>query len=366
MRNEIHEQPEALASTLGQYVQANAFRLDTCELIFGWLKNIHSKIVIAASGSSRHAGLVAQLLLKDLSGLSVDVEYASEYSSQRLEGGSDAQGVIVISQSGETADTLAALRKAKSAGLETLALTNVVHSTMAREASASFPIMAGAERAVPATKSFTAQLLNLYLLSLMSAAVHGRLDPAQLKIRLAEVEALPAHIATQLELWEETARRIVDGNRRAGNFIFLGRGIHYPIALEGALKLKESAYIHAQGYPSGELKHGPNALVTRGTPLIMIATVYADDPDSWLRYEKVIRLMREMRTQGADIIAIANRGDSMVAELATHVIFVEETREVLMTICEVIPLQMFAYWFARTNGVDADHPRNLTKAVLAE
>jgi len=365
MLREIYEQPATLAATLNRYVEADAFRPDACASIFQWLKQIQTEIVIAASGSSRHAGLVAELLIEDLSGISVDVEYASEYSYQP-EGSIKMAAVMVISQSGETVDTLAALRKANSAGLETLAITNVVHSTMDREALVSFPTLAGSERAIPATKSFTAQLLNLYLISLMSASVRGTMDDAELEVRCAEIAALPAGIEAQLEGWEDAVRRIVDLNRSATSFIFLGRGIHYPIALEGALKLKESAYIHAEGYPSGELKHGPNALVADGTPLIMIATVNTSDPDSLQRYEGVVRLMRDMRAQGATIIAIANTGDVTVPSLATHVIFVEETREVLMAIEEAILLQLFAYWVAVDHGVDVDNPRNLTKAVLAE
>ena len=365
MRREIYEQPASLAATLARYVARNAFRGDTCGPVMSWLERIQTKIVIAASGSSRHAGLVAELVIKDLSGITVDVEYASEYSYQSDES-IDLSAVIVISQSGETADTLAALRKANAAGLETLALTNVIHSTMDREAKVSFPVLAGSERAIPATKSFTAQLLNLYLLALMGAVVKGTMDDAALAIRLAEIAALPDQIASQLDTWEQIVKQIVNAHRSASNFIFLGRGIHYPIALEGALKLKESAYIHAEGYPSGELKHGPNALVADGTPLIMIATVDRSDPDSLQRYEKVIRLMRDMRAQGATIIAIANEGDSTVTELAKHVIFVKEFREVLMTIFEVIVMQLFAYWVAVDNGIDVDNPRNLTKAVLAE
>jgi glucosamine--fructose-6-phosphate aminotransferase (isomerizing) len=365
MRREIYEQPDALAATLLHFVHAGDFRPGTCAPILEWLRRIDTRLVIAASGSSRHAGLVAQLLIKDLSGLSVDVEYASEYSYQP-EDSLDKAVVMVVSQSGETADTLAALRKANAAGLETVALTNVPQSTMDREALVSFPTAAGPERAIPATKSFTAQLLNLYLLSLMAAQVRNTMDDAERKTRLAEIAALPARIAAQLKPWEDAVKRIVDLNRDAGNFIFLGRGIHYPIALEGALKLKESAYIHAEGYPSGELKHGPNALVADGTPLIMLATVNPADPDSLQRYEKVVQLMRDMRTQGATIIALANTGDATVAALATHVLSIAPDREVLMTISEVIPLQLFSYWVAVDNGVDVDHPRNLTKAVLAE
>ncbi len=365
MRREIHEQPDALAATFSHYVEDSVFRQETCASALAWLERIETRIVIAASGSSRHAGLVAQLVIKDLSGIPVDVEYASEYSYQSDES-IDPAAVMVISQSGETADTLAALRKAIAAGLETLALTNVVNSTMDREALVSFPTCAGRERAIPATKSFTAQLLNLYLLALMSASVRGTMEDSERKTRLGEIAAMPARIGAQLKLWEEAVELVVELTRSSGSFIFLGRGIHYAIALEGALKLKESAYVHAEGYPSGELKHGPNALVAEGTPLIMIATVYRADPDSQQRYEKVIRLMRDMRAQGATIIALANAGDATVAELATHVVFVEEDREVLMAISEVIVLQMFSYWVAVGHGVDVDHPRNLTKAVLAE
>jgi glucosamine--fructose-6-phosphate aminotransferase (isomerizing) len=365
MRREIHEQPDALAATFHHYVEAGAFRAETCASIVQWLKHIQTKMVIAASGSSRHAGMVAELVIEDVSGIAVDVEYASEYSYQS-EDSLDRAAVMVVSQSGETADTLAALRKANSAGLETLAITNVMHSTMDREALVSFPTLAGSERAIPATKSFTTQLLNLYLFALMSASVRGTMEDAELSIRLAEIEALPTRIAAQLEPWEEAVKRIADLNRAAGNFIFLGRGIHYPIALEGALKLKESAYIHAEGYPSGELKHGPNALVSDGTPLIMIATANSADPESVQRYDGVVRLMRDMRDQGATIIAICNTGDATVPALAQHVIFVDEAREMLMAICEVIVLQFFAYWVALDHGVDVDNPRNLTKAVLAE
>ena len=365
MRREIFEQAQSLGATLGEYVEAGGFRAESCGPVLEWVRRVPPRMVIAASGSSRHAGLVAQLLLKDLSGLPVEVEYASEYSYQTEES-SDPAAVVVISQSGETADTLAALRKAKAAGLATLAITNVAGSTMDREASVGFPTLAGVERAIPATKSFTAQLLNVSLLALMSASVRGTMEASELKVRLEEMAGLPERIAAQLEAWERAVRQIVAETRASESFIFLGRGLHYAIALEGALKLKESAYIHAAGYPSGELKHGPNALVADGTPLIMIATFYPDDPESVQRYELVVRLMRDMRAQGATIIAIANAGDAVVAELATHVVPVEPDREMLMAIAEVIPLQLFSYWVAVDRGIDVDHPRNLTKAVLAE
>ena len=365
MLREIYEQPGTLSATVDHYVQGDVFQVDTCASALVWLASIQSKLVIAASGSSRHAGLFAELLIEDLSGIAVDVEYASEYCYRSEKSLTDA-AVMVISQSGETADTLAALRKANLAGHATLAITNVEDSTMAREATASLPTLAGRERAVPATKSFTAQLLNLYLLALMSAEVRGAIDPAELGVRLWEVAQLPAKIEKQLKGWDDAMREVAGHYRAAKNFLFLGRGLHYSIAREGALKLKESAYLHAEGYPSGELKHGPNALVAEGTPLVMIATVDRSDVDSQLRYEKVVQLMRDMRAQGASVLAIANLGDDAVGELASHTVYVEECREALLAICEVIPLQLLASWMAVNNGIDVDHPRNLTKAVLAE
>jgi glutamine---fructose-6-phosphate transaminase (isomerizing) len=365
MLREIHEQPETLKATLNSYVEAQGFRAETCAPLRTWLKKASGKIVIAASGSSRHAGLAAELFFEDLSGIHVDVEYASEYTYRNETALGDAV-VMVVSQSGETADTLAALRKAKLAGHETLAITNVASSTMAKEATVSFPTEAGRERAIPATKSFTAQLLNLYLLSLLAAESRGVLDAAEMEVRLAELRELPASVKAQLPEWESSVRAIAERYKTAKNFLFLGRGVHYPIAREGALKLKESAYLHAEGYPSGELKHGPNALVSEGTPLVMIATVDRNDSESVQRYEKIVQLMRDMREQGANILAIANTGDEVVAELATNVVFVEPAREALLPMLEVITLQLLAYFMAINNGIDVDHPRNLTKAVLAE
>ena len=364
MLREIFEQPATLAATLAQSVEGTSFRSDTCAPLRRWLENTRA-IVIAASGSSRHAGQVAELLIEDHSGIPVDVEYASEYI-YRSEQGLQNASVLVISQSGETADTLAALRKANRTGHNTLAITNVASSTMAREAAVSFPTEAGRERAVPATKSFTAQLLNLYLLSLLAAQTRGTLGEDALKSLLAEAAELPGLIARQLDAWEHSVRDIAGRYDAAQTFLFLGRGVHYPVAREGALKLKESAYLHAEGYPSGELKHGPNALVSDATPLVMLATVDRSEPESVERYSKVVQLMRDERHQGANILALANTGDATVAELATHTIFVEPTREALLAISEIIPLQLLSYFMAVHNGIDVDHPRNLSKAVLAE
>jgi glucosamine--fructose-6-phosphate aminotransferase (isomerizing) len=365
MLREIGEQPATLAATFDRYVGPQGFRNDVVAPVRSWLHSAGSEILIAASGSSRHAGMVAELTIEDLSGIAVDVEYASEYCYQSEKAKRNA-GVLIISQSGETADTLAALRKATRAGHPTLAITNVDHSSMAREATVSFPTLAGRERAIPATKSFTAQLLNLQLLTLLAAESRSQLDPATLHQHLADLALLPSAIERQLQDWVVATRNVAGQYRDAHNFLFLGRGVHYPIAREGALKLKESAYLHAEGYPSGELKHGPNALVAEGTPLVMIATVDRSEPSSVERYEKVVQLMRDMRGQGAAILAIANTHDDTVAGLANHTLFVDELPEALLTISEIIPLQMLSYFMAVNHGIDVDSPRNLTKAVLAE
>ena len=365
MLREIHEQPQSLEATLQQSVRHGAFHPETCDPIRQWLRSAEGEIVVAASGSSRHAGLVAELLIEDRSGIAVDVEYASEYSYRDERALKDAS-VLVVSQSGETADTLAALRKANRVGHRTLAVTNVPGSSMAREATVSFPTLAGRERAIPATKSFTAQLLNLYLLALLAAETRGTLTADGLSTRLNELEGLPDLVERQLEGWVDAMRLAADGLRSAKTFLFLGRSVHYPIAREGALKLKESSYLHAEGYPSGELKHGPNALVSDTTPLVMIATVDHANPHSVEQYEKVLHLMGDMKTQGAKILAIANTGDSAVQELADRTIAVEPCSEGLLPICEVIPLQLLSYFMAINNGIDVDHPRNLSKAVLAE
>jgi glutamine---fructose-6-phosphate transaminase (isomerizing) len=366
MLREIYEQPQTLTATLDRYVDTRELNFrPACGPIFHWLGELENNILIAASGSSRHAGMVAELTIEDLAGITVDVEYASEYS-YRCEKALSNAAVMVVSQSGETADTLAALRKANLAGHRTLAITNVDDSTMANEATVSFPTIAGRERAIPATKSFTAQLLNLYLLALMAAKSRECLDAFELKQRLAELAELPSRIKLQLSNWQTTVREIAAEYQSAQSFLFLGRGVHYPIAREGALKLKESAYLHAEGYPSGELKHGPNALVAENTPLVMIATMDSSSAESVERYDKVVQLMRDMREQGANILAIANRGDKAVAALASHCIFVDGMGEIPLAISEMVPLQMLSYFMAIQQGIDVDSPRNLTKAVLAE
>jgi glucosamine--fructose-6-phosphate aminotransferase (isomerizing) len=365
MLREIHQQPTVLKDTLGHYLRTGHFQDEICGPLRDWLRLAGGRILIAASGSSRHAGLAAEILFEEMSGIAVDVEYASEYCA-RPDISCGEAALIVISQSGETADTLAALRKARTADCRTLAITNVPTSTMAREADISFPTLAGKELAIPATKSFTGQLLNLYLLAILAAEVRGVMTHHEVETRLSELAMLPGIINAQLSQWEKQTRAVAERYGSVSSMLYLGRGIHYAIAREGALKLKESAYLHAEGYPGGELKHGPNALVSPQTPLVMLATVDHNDDGSVHRYGKTLQLMRDMRQQNASILAIANYGDKEIASLADAVIDVEAVREFLLPICEVIPLQFFAYWMAVERGVDVDSPRNLSKAVLVE
>ena len=362
MLREIYEQPAALRRTLALYLDGKTLKHEVADRLAGWA-NPAGEVLIAASGSSRHCGLAGEILLEDLCGLAVDVEYASEYSCR---GRYDQRrpSVIVISQSGETSDTLAALDEVRQRGEKTLAITNVVQSTMANEADVSMPLAAGVEKAVPATKSFTCQLAVVFLLGLYEAQRLGRMDAATLAANIARLQALPGSIEAQLDGWREQMAALAHKYRAANTFLYLGRGIHYAIAREGALKLKEASYVHAEGYPAGELKHGPNALVSDSVPLVVLATVDRELEASVLRYEKTVQLLRDMKAQGARVIAIANTGDSEVAGLVSDCVEVAPASEYLLPIAEVIPLQLFAYYMALEHGVDVDRPRNLSKAVV--
>jgi glucosamine--fructose-6-phosphate aminotransferase (isomerizing) len=364
MLREIFEQPKALADTIEHYAPNGKLATDVFQPVADALRS-RSRLVIAASGSSRHAGLAAEIMLEDLAGLVVDVEYASEYVYRSTHTIQDP-GVLVISQSGETADTLAGLREAKARGLPTLAITNNPNSSMALEADASLPTCAGPEKAIPATKSFTTQLAVLYSLALYLARIRGRMTSPTVESHTEDLRRLPTLLESALERWQKQIAGLVLSLKGSRAFLYLGRGVHYAIAREGALKLKESAYLQAEGYPAGELKHGPNALVSPDAPLVVIATRDPSDPDAMLRYRKVLHLMKDMRAQGATQIVIATEGDEEAAGLANHCIEVPKTEDMLATMLEVVPLQLLAYYLAIQNGVDVDHPRNLTKAVLQE
>jgi glucosamine--fructose-6-phosphate aminotransferase (isomerizing) len=364
MLREVYEQPEAITATLSNYLLGDGLNPEPFKSLAEALRG-HERIVIAASGSSRHAGLAAEIMLEDLAGLTVDVEYASEYcyrSTHTLQ----SPGVIVISQSGETADTLAALREARARGLASVAITNHAGSTMAAEADASLPTYAGIEKAIPATKSFTTQLVVLYLTTLYLARLRGRMTSHAVSGFCEQLSAVVEALREALPAWEELARGFAERIHSAHAVLYLGRGIHYAIAREGALKLKESAYVQAEGYPAGELKHGPNALVGKDTPLVVLATRDRSDPDSVLRYEKTLQLIRDMHAQGAEIFALISEGDTEIAQLTPHTIRIPEASEYLLPVIEVVPLQLVAYFCAVLRGIDVDNPRNLVKAVVQE
>jgi glucosamine--fructose-6-phosphate aminotransferase (isomerizing) len=364
MLREIFEQPKAISETISAYADESGLReevfLAARQAIVG-----HDSILIAASGSSRHAGLAGEILFEDLAGIAVDVEYASEYiyrSTQTLKN----PCFVAISQSGETADTSEALREAIARGSSTIAITNKPESSMAKLAACSLPTYAGVERAVPATKSFTTQLAVISLLALYTARVRGRMTRAVIESHLDHLFGIPAAMEAALPRWEKQVSGLTAALSEAETFLFLGRGVHYPIAREGALKLKESAYIQAEGYPTGELKHGPNALVSRSNPLIVLATCDPSAPDSVLRYEKTVNLVRDMHKQGAQVLSIVTEGDTRVAELSDHAIEIPPAAEYISPLYEVVPLQLLAYFMAIARGIDVDHPRNLVKAVVRE
>jgi glucosamine--fructose-6-phosphate aminotransferase (isomerizing) len=364
MLREIYEQPHVLAATIEHYVPGGASTAETFQPAVDALGR-RERLVIAASGSSRHAGLAGEIMLEDLAGIPVDVEYASEYtyrSTHTLHN----PGVLVISQSGETADTLAALREARARGLATVAITNNAQSSMAIEANASLPTFAGIEEAIPATKSFTTQLAVLYSLALHLARFRGRMSQQAAEEHGRQLQAIPRLIQAALPGWQKQIEALTPQLANSSTLLYLGRAAHYAIAREGALKLKESAYLNAEGYPSGELKHGPNALVSKEAPLIMIATADVNDPDSLLRYSKVLQLMKDMREQGARIVALATEGDREVPLYSDSCLFVPASNDLLSTILEVVPLQLLAYTLAIARDIDVDRPRNLVKAVVEE
>src|SRR5215469_8255334 len=364
MRREIYEQPVAIARTIEMHLKN--------DIIFpGELHPIESalltfeKLIIAASGSSRHAGLAGEIMIEDLSGVAVDVEYASEYCYRSTHAAVDPI-VMVITQSGETADTIAAQREALTRGVKTIAISNMPGTTIVREAGAALITGAGPELSIPATKSFTTQVTILYLMALFLARKRGRMTSEVTRSYLERLMRLPEAIDRQLSTWDSLGGEYASVHFNAEKFLYLGRGVHFAIAREGALKLKEISYAHAEGYPAGELKHGPNALVDEKLPVVVLATCDHNDPDSVLRYRRTLEVMKEVRSRRGQLIAVASEGDEEVAAIAEQVFYVPAAPELLLPIVEVIPLQLFAYHVAVNKGYDVDHPRNLVKAVVTE
>src|SRR6202790_902312 len=364
MRREIYEQPTAIAKTVEKHLKDDIIFPGELHAIESALLTFE-KLIIAASGSSRHAGLAGEIMIEDLSGVAVDVEYASEYCYRSTHAAVDPI-VMVVTQSGETADTIAAQREALTRGVKTIAVSNVAEATIPREASAALITGAGPELAVPATKSFTTQVTVLYLMALFLARKRGRMTSEVTRSYLQRLLRLPDAIENNLRAWDDLAEQFAQKHFHAEKFLYLGRGVHYAIAREGALKLKETSYAHAEGYPAGELKHGPNALVDEKLPVVVLATCDRLDPDSVLRYRRTLEVMEEVRSRRGPLVTVATQGDTAVTEIADYVFFVPAAPELLLPILEVIPLQLFAYHVATAKGYDVDRPRNLVKSVVTE
>jgi len=365
MLKEIYEQPRAVRdTTLGRISQdSGRVFLEEMQISEQEFRSIR-KVNIAACGTSWHAGLAGKFMIERLARLPVEVDYASEYRYRDPITGSDALTVL-ITQSGETADTIAAQREAKAKGSKTLAICNVVGAMIARESAGTIYTHAGPEIGVASTKAFTAQLTALFLLALFLAQKRGQLDEQQSIKLVQELTRLPGKLEAILN-HDEACDNLSKQYQKVQDFLFLGRGIHYPIALEGALKLKEISYIHAEGYPAGEMKHGPNALIDENLPVVVLATRDPDDPDSVLRYEKTMSNIKEVTARSGKVIAIATEGDNEIHESADHVLYVPTAPELLLPILEVVPLQLLAYHIAVRRGCDVDQPRNLAKSVTVE
>ena len=357
MMKEIHDQPTSVRNTLrGRLLREEGdARLNGLNLPANQCGRV-TRIVILACGTSWHAGLVGRHVIEELAGIPVDVEYASEYRYRRIVQPPGTLAVA-ISQSGETADTLEALRTARSAGSRVLGIVNVVGSTIAREADGGIYLHAGPEIGVASTKAFTSQLVALTLLGLYLGRRRG-LDAAAGRALVEELDALPDLVAQALAQDAEVddlAAQFVD----SPNALYLGRGVNYPVALEGALKLKEISYIHAEGYPAAEMKHGPIALIDENMPVVFVAP---RDPV----FAKVVSTMQEVKARGGRIIAVTTQGNADLRGLVDHELRVPATAPLLTPVLTVIPLQLLAYHIAARRGCDVDRPRNLAKSVTVE
>jgi glutamine---fructose-6-phosphate transaminase (isomerizing) len=366
MLKEIWEQPQAIRdTTLGRVsLDSGTVFLGEMELADTELANAGS-INIAACGTSWHAALAGKYMIERLARLPVDVDYASEYRYRDPIAGPAALGLL-ITQSGETADTLAAQREMKALGSKTVAICNVVGAMVAREAHGAIYTHAGPEIGVASTKAFTSQLTALFLLALKLGQLRGKLDTNQSIALIEELSRVPLKIEETLRSRSAQCEQLAKDFSTARDFLYLGRGIHFPIALEGALKLKEISYIHAEGYPAGEMKHGPNALIDENLPVVVLATRDESDPASKLRYEKTLSNIQEVTARSGRVIAVATEGDSLIGGLVEHVIHIPPAPELLAPIIEVVPLQLLAYYIAVRRGCDVDQPRNLAKSVTVE
>ena len=364
MLKEIFEQPRAVKDTMIGRVGQETGRIFTGEMDITQKELAaieHIKIV--ACGTSWHAALVGKFMIEQLARVPVEVDYGSEfrYRDPIL---SERDLTILISQSGETADTLAAQREVKQKGGKTIAICNVIGSMLTREAEGTIMTHAGPEIGVASTKAFTSQLTALFLLAMRFGQVRGTLNENASQELARELLLIPGKLETILsrdDVYQELARHLF----RVTDFLFLGRGVHFPIALEGALKLKEISYIHAEGYPAGEMKHGPNALIDENLPVVVLAT-HDETEESLLRYEKTLSNIQEVKARGGIVVAIVCDGDEEISKQVDHVIKIPSSHALLLPILEIVPLQLLAYHIAVRLGCDVDQPRNLAKSVTVE
>jgi glucosamine--fructose-6-phosphate aminotransferase (isomerizing) len=358
MLKEIFEQPKSIADSIrGRLLsKEGVIKMSGIDAYSDKIVNAN-RIIIVACGTSWHAGLIGEYLLEDLARINVEVEYASEfrYRNPIL---SEKDVVLAISQSGETADTLAAMRLAKERGATVLAICNVVGSSIARLSHSGAYTHAGPEIGVASTKAFTAQVTVLTLISLLLAKKKATISKNYYRQLLIELESIPKKVESMIsmnEYIEDLSKKFVN----ASNFLYLGRGYNFPVALEGALKLKEISYIHAEGYPAAEMKHGPIALIDEDMPIVVIATKKG-------HYEKVVSNIQEVKARNGVVIAIVSQGDVTVKEIADYAIEVPEVAEPLVPILANIPLQLLSYHIAVMRGCNVDQPRNLAKSVTVE
>ncbi|MBV9301256.1 MAG: glutamine--fructose-6-phosphate transaminase (isomerizing) [Acidobacteriaceae bacterium] len=365
MLKEIFEQPRAIKDTmLGRMgLESGRVFLDEVSISEAEFREIQ-QIKIVACGTSWHAGLAGKFIIERLARLPVEVDYGSEFRYRDPIIPPNTL-TVVISQSGETADTLAAQREAKQKGSKTLAICNVVGSMITREAAGTLMTHAGPEIGVASTKAFTSQLTALLILGMYLGQVRGTLSPDVSSRLVQDLSRLPGqmeHVLSDTATYENLARVLF----RASDFLYLGRGIHFPIALEGALKLKEISYIHAEGYPAGEMKHGPNALIDENLPVVVLATCDPESEESRVHYEKTLSNIQEVKARSGIVVAVASEGDEEAARMADHLISIPVTRELLLPLLEMVPLQLLAYHIAVRRGCDVDQPRNLAKSVTVE
>ena len=365
MLKEIFEQPRAVRDTMLGRVGQESGRIFLEEMDISTQDfQRFRQVRIIACGTSWHAALAGKFMIEKLARIPVEVDYGSEFRYRDPIVSPDTL-TVVISQSGETADTLAAQREAKQKGSKTLAICNVIGSMITREAAGTLMTHAGPEIGVASTKAFTCQLTSLFILAMYLAQVREKISPEQSRALVQELLRIPGKLEAVLSK-DANYDAIVKQLFRASDFLYLGRGIHFPIALEGALKLKEISYIHAEGYPAGEMKHGPNALIDYSLPVVVLATHDPLNEQSRLRYEKTLSNIQEVKAREGIVLAIVSEGDEEARKMADYIIEVPPSDELLLPILEIVPMQLLAYHIAVRRGCDVDQPRNLAKSVTVE